>query len=531
MKTENNEKLTPNSEMQPAITDYVTPMQKTEHLPLTLNRVLDNIMGIEYVIENHRNTDNEEAAMKYLEKLNAAKENYEKAELKSSNKWLEPNDSEICSILCLYILRVGDECGCPVGIIEGSTYFFNEKYWEVFMPSQLEAFLSLAALRSGIRRAKTESARFVKMLREQFLLTAQLPVIDGDKSKITVNLQNGTLTVCDGLFKLMPHSSKDLLRYVLSYNYDPQATALKFQAFLDMVLPEKESQMVLAEYLGYIFTANMKLEKCLVLVGNGMNGKSVVFDIVELAIGKERISSFTLSELAEKSAYNRAELSGKLLNYSSEMGGKDCDPDMVKKLISNEPVSARSPYEKPFILRHYCKFMFNTNSLPTQVEHTPAYFRRFMFMEFNYKVKQEEKNIHLAKELFETEACGIFNWMLDGLKRLLEQGDFTASPKIEATMETIKKQTNSVSEFMTDHNYVPSNTSRVPLKLLNELYSAYCKECNYRPVSKIELSRRLQTLNYEVIAGTNNERMVYCELSSPKESEVLESWIDGVMKL
>ena len=39
----------------------------------------------------------------------------------------------------------------------------------------------------------------------------------------------------------------------------------------------------------------------------------------------------------------RAQLGNYLLNYSSELGGKNINPDLFKKLISNEH-DARSPY-------------------------------------------------------------------------------------------------------------------------------------------------------------------------------------------
>ena len=39
----------------------------------------------------------------------------------------------------------------------------------------------------------------------------------------------------------------------------------------------------------------------------------------------------------------RAQLKDKLLNYATELGGK-CNPDMIKKLISGEPVHVKTLY-------------------------------------------------------------------------------------------------------------------------------------------------------------------------------------------
>ena len=192
-----------------------------------------------------------------------------------------------------------------------------------------------------------------------------------------------------------------------------------FRQFLDRVLPEKESQDFLAEYLGYTLTPNIKLEQCLVLVGSGANGKSVIFDIVNALLGKNNITHYTLTQLFGEHEYRRTHLSGKLLNYHSELGTGLSDVDMFKKLISNEPIDARLPYGEPFTVYRYGKFMFNTNSLPTSVEISDAYFRRMNFMQFDVTIPKSEQDPELAKKIIDTELDGVLQWMLIVLQRIL----------------------------------------------------------------------------------------------------------------
>ena len=47
---------------------------------------------------------------------------------------------------------------------------------------------------------------------------------------------------------------EDFLTYQLPFAYDPRAEAPTFQKFLEKVLPDKSRQLVLAEFLGYLFT-------------------------------------------------------------------------------------------------------------------------------------------------------------------------------------------------------------------------------------------------------------------------------------
>ncbi len=123
-----------------------------------------------------------------------------------------------------------------------------------------------------------------------------------------------------------------MLRYQLSFDSDSDATCPQFDEFLDYVLPEKQAQDVLMEMIGYCFipTRKLKLERSMMLYGEGANGKGVIYELVKEILGKEHVTGFSMAALSFD-ANTRAQLSGKLLNYSSELGGK-CNPDMIKKL-------------------------------------------------------------------------------------------------------------------------------------------------------------------------------------------------------
>lgn len=164
------------------------------------------------------------------------------------------------------------------------------------------------------------------------------------------------------------------------------------------------------------------------------------------------------------------------------------------------------------------------------MEHSHAYFRRFMFVEFDITVPEEKRNPDLANQIIETELSGIFNWILKGLDRVITQRKFTMAPKIEATSQRIQKESNSVAVFMDDIGYVKSTNTKIPLKSLSNQCNEYCKENNYRAVSNVELSRRLKSLGYEVVSGTNNARMVYCEVKTTTALEETEALIEKLMK-
>lgn len=345
-----------------------------------------------------------------------------------------------------------------------------------------------------------------------------------------INLKNGTFVISKDKQELRDFDKRDFFKYQLPFEYNPEATCDEFKAFLNKVLPEKESQMILAEYLGYIFTQNLKLEKCLILKGEGSNGKSVIFEIVQALLGEHNTCSYTISNLCNENGYFRAQLGNYLLNYSSELGGKNINPDLFKKLISNEPIDARSPYGHPFILRHYGKFMFNTNKFPNNIEFTHAYLRRFIILNFEVIIPDEEQDKHLAERIISKELSGIFNWVLEGLDRLLKQQQFTESPKAKELLEEMRFESDSVAQFLEEKQYLPSTSGndKILLKRFREEYQAYCHIKKLIPVGQKEFSTRIKSLKFEIQKGGGGNNYIFVKRNNIARQFLENSLPDGL---
>src|SRR5690625_7351258 len=97
---------------------------------------------------------------------------------------------------------------------------------------------------------------------------------------ILINLMNGTIEITPDKQELRDFQADDFLTYQLPFRYDPEAEAPRFEKYLNEVLPDEESQRAMAEFMGYIFTRNLKQEKDWILYGSERNTKSVMFDII-----------------------------------------------------------------------------------------------------------------------------------------------------------------------------------------------------------------------------------------------------------
>jgi putative DNA primase/helicase len=243
-------------------------------------------------------------------------------------------------------------------------------------------------------------------------------------------------------------------------------------------------------------TSQLKLEKALILHGSGANGKSVFYDVVNALLGDENVSAYSLESLTNTNGYFRAKIADKLVNYGSDISTK-MQPALFKQMVSGEQVEARLPYGEPFTLTNYAKLVFNCNELPTNVEHTDAFFRRFMIIPFDVTIPEEQQDKELSKKIIQSELPGVFNWVLDGLKRVLSQKGFTKSDVISQRNEQYRKETDSALMFIDDRGYEIDYEKPTELAELYGKYKRFCEGDAYHSVSKRKFSKRLESAGYK----------------------------------
>ena len=375
-------------------------------------------------------------------------------------------------------------------------YLYNGRYWQPLNAEEFKPFLAEATLKMGVAPLEAKYHHFKEEMYKQFVSEANMPTPERTAGITLINLQNGTFEISENGQTLREQRREDFLKYQLSFEYDPSARCPLFDKYLQRVLPDTDCRKVLAEYMGYIFTTGLKLEKAAILYGSGANGKSVFFEVVNALIGPDNICSYSLQNLTKYDSYQRAELSNKLLNYASEINGK-LEASIFKQLVSGEPVEARQIYGRPFVMREYGKLMFNCNELPKEVENTNAFFRRFLIIPFDQIIPEKEQDPELAAKIIRDELSGVFNWMLEGLRRLLQQRTFTRSAMIREQVEDFRRESDSVAMFLDEGGYKPDPQSCMLLKDLFYDYRSFCYENGYTPCSLKTVSKRLKNAGYK----------------------------------
>ena len=328
------------------------------------------------------------------------------------------------------------------------------------------------------------------------------------EDEVWLNMPDETLVIkSDGSVSRHPHRQGDLFYYCLSYCYDPKAECPIWHATLDRVLPEKEAQLLLAEYFCYTLMRTHRYERMLWLFGPGQNGKSTVLNVFQELLGVVNISTISMS-LLTKDQKIRYGILHKKANVSSETG-RDVDPDVLKQLVSGEKVTMERKYHDAFQTDDYGKFIVATNTMPVP-EDSWAFYRRMILMPFQVVIPDEEKDTQLIDKLKE-ELPGILNWVLAAFPGLVERNEFTKSKLCDDALQRYMARADSVSLFveqMCEKSATPSRGS--------ELFAAYKDFSQFIQVPKEKKAGRNDFYDrlkkYAAPIG-NDARMFYLKLS------------------
>ncbi len=354
-------------------------------------------------------------------------------------------------------------------------FFYNGKNWQNITEERFTSFLSNVAEKMGLTELVYEHHTFGNDLIKQFTHKNFVQFVT-DSNHTCINLQNGTFKFLKGKGKLYPHDKKDNLHYVLPFDYLPEETCPIFIDYLEYCLPDEDKRKVIQEFLGYVFTPNevCNLEKCLLLYGEGSNGKSVLYRVINELLGKENISSYSIPQLTDKAKgeYYTVNLQNKLLNYCSDTRGAFDDTGVFKQLVSGEKVTGRHPAGRPVEFVNNAKFIFNINVLPTSPENVYGFFRRFEIIDFSVTVEEAKKDRQLPTKIIDNELSGVFNWILEGLDRLLSNGNLTECKANKEALERFKIKSNNVLEFLLDEGFeVCTNVEQG--EVFNDLFHSY----------------------------------------------------------
>lgn len=329
---------------------------------------------------------------------------------------------------------LGDEISelgkcCCVRYYGKDYYVFDDLIWvkvdEELLSDAFRFFLSRVGLKVTERK-RTAFFRcdFLPSVRINSHLKPRLDI---------VAFKNGVLDLTDYSFH-SPDPSFHVM-YQHPYKYDKNAKCPMWLSFLREVLPDKNARLILQMFLGlgliergtiynqFEHGDRSKVELCLILLGTGANGKSVIYQTAMGLFGADRISGVDYDELTgsgDEGMRSRRMLRDAIFNWSSDSDANTFGrkrTGVFKRIVSGEPVLDRGIGENVKQNFRLPYLIFNLNELPYPNDTSLGFIRRLQFISFDVTIPADKQNKHLAQDLV-AEYPGIFNWIVRGSKEL-----------------------------------------------------------------------------------------------------------------
>lgn len=253
-------------------------------------------------------------------------------------------------------------------------------------------------------------------------------------------LDNGLISPIT--FEIIGFTPEIVTRIELNVAYDPEAQCPAWLKFIDECQSDKT---LLQEAAGYPLLPGYSHQKAIMLLGEGGQGKSVILRVICEILGIENVSAATLQSLIEN-RFASSDLYGRVANISGDIPDMALsNTGMFKALTGDDRVRAERKMERAFDFWNRAKLLFSANRLPPSKDKSSGYMRRWVLIDFN-RPMVKNPNPRLAAELL-AEKSGIFNWMLEGARRVNSQG-FTYTNDPEEMAKKYIRRSEPVTEFL-----------------------------------------------------------------------------------
>ncbi|MDK0984161.1 phage/plasmid primase, P4 family [Clostridium perfringens] len=341
----------------------------------------------------------------------------------------------------------------------------------------------------------------IRDCRDQWDILVSKDFDDFNRNPYLVNVRNGLLDIRDMSFK--EHTPSYLSTVQLNVEYNPQVDCPQFKKFLNEVLDCKLIPLV-QEIVGYLLTTNTASQKAFVFWGPARTGKSTLLWVVEyLLLGKKNVSNIPWQEIGDK--FKTAELLGKLANVFSDLPSKSIDDTGIFKVVTGEDyLMAEKKNKNPFKFKPFARLVFSCNELPRNyVDRTEGFYRRLIIVPFNRQIEKNKIDKAL-KYKFQREKEGIFNWALEGLKRLYENNfEFSENELTDGVKKEYKRENNNVISFVEECCELDGLFSCSRIELY-EAYKEFCVEAGLKALSQIKFNKELEG-NFNITRSRNRK--------------------------
>lgn len=326
-------------------------------------------------------------------------------------------------------------------------------------------------------------------------LRADAPWLWTEPPLDVINVANGLVRIAD--LQLLPHSPTHFSAIQLPVIFDPTATCPAWDKFIAEVFPP-DAQQLPFELIAWLMVPYRDIQKAILLLGEGRNGKSTFLRAVTRFLGKQNISSISLHKL-ESDRFATARLIGKLANICPDLPNTKLETTSVFKAITGgDLVMGELKFRDSFEFCPFARLIFAANALPHSMDASEGFYRRVVIVPFDRTFDESPDVGRLLDAALSDpkELSGVFNRALAALPAVLKRG-ISISESMEAAHAEYRASTDPLAAWL-DSETVEDPDGWIAKSALYGAYMDDCRAGGRLPVTQASFGRGLKRLRKEI---------------------------------
>ncbi len=337
---------------------------------------------------------------------------------------------------------------------------------------------------------------------------------DFDKDKLILNCKNCFVNI-ETDRKYDDH--EDLMSLVqIDTNYKPELGESKL--FLKTI---KESspdywEFILEHAACGLSRGHIKPERCLVLTGDGQNGKSTILLVLEKLFGKDNVGNIKMQKIQED-RFAAARLENKMVNLFPDLSEQTMEHmDVLKAIVTHDRIDVEHKGIDGWSATITAMMIFSCNELPNLPNYADSTLRRFTVLPFRQNFKQNEA---LKEELTtEDEKSRILNTLISYHKKLVQNGRKLIHTQTNKEVEDLwRNNSDSATQFIIKH-ILPLNLleevkgkDMVPKPTATMVYDDYIRFCHLdgqTPLTPTGFNKKMTIDGYKTYVTRENKESI-----------------------
>ncbi len=308
-----------------------------------------------------------------------------------------------------------------------------------------------------------------------------------------INFANGFVT---SELSVVNHDPKYGATFTLPFEYHPDNSTRcpKFLAFLADCWGHEPDFSDRIDALQEMFAATLfkiapRYQRAFLLFGRAGTGKTVLLDILRSLLPSDAIATLGPDVWSEK--FHLIDLIGKAANIVGELPENGAVAgNIFKQVVEGSPCRDSFKNKDGFVFVPKCAHWFASNYLPVSKDTTRGFTRRWLILDFNKPVAEEDKVDNLAAIIVSEEREAIAAWALEGLRRVVAKPGYTIPACHDARLAQMRRINNSVQAFIEDSPIVERGDGEVKAQRIYDTYVEHVR--NYRRGTAVGFERFIQ---------------------------------------